>query len=51
MKIYGWIFMIVFWSLIIIFTVYTFAKILQSSNKKSHKNNDSNFIDNSSKNS
>ncbi len=51
MNIYGWIFMIVSWSLIIIFTVYTFAKILQSSNKKSNNNNNSNLIDNSSKNS
>ena len=51
MNIYGWIFMIVSWGLIIVFTVYSFVKVLQSSNKNSKNGNDSNMINNSPKNS
>ncbi len=51
MNIYGWIFMIVSWGLIIVFTVYSFVKVLQSSNKNSKNGNDNNLMNNSPKNS
>ncbi|MEN6510292.1 MAG: hypothetical protein ABFD00_00460 [Chloroherpetonaceae bacterium] len=39
MSISGWIFMIFSWAAIIFMTVYTFAKVLKSSNKDSKQQN------------
>ena len=42
MNIYGWVFMIFSWVAIIVFTLYTFMKVLKNSNNNSGNNNNNN---------